>query len=299
MKSLTHLLKTKGKFSSFKRVLTLFMRYKFSSSLMHKNIYDMIKVCNNYGVKPTFPIPGKVFQKNRSFFEKFDESQCEYIIHGLYHRDYSKLVKSEQVRHLEESLNIFAQSNHSPKGFRAPYLSINNKTILALKDCGIQYDSSLTYHVKDNDFKFNANCHRIIKYYNSRELNFQPLPFIEEGIVRIPVILPDDEMIIDRMNIKESNKIINIWIKIFKKIKTLNGLFVLQLHPERYHFVKDHFNNLLDQIDSDVWVASLGEICAWCQSKDSKNIWPAKFKSAFAVTGDIDIISLNDLRVSR
>lgn len=48
-----------------------------------------------------------------------------------------------------------------------------------------------------------------------------------------PVTLPDDETIMDRLNITEPQKINEIWKSLFEQSYGRGELFTLQLHPER------------------------------------------------------------------
>ncbi|ODS42808.1 MAG: hypothetical protein MSIBF_05895 [Candidatus Altiarchaeales archaeon IMC4] len=68
----------------------------------------------------------------------------EFGCHGLRHVDYAKLPHDKVKSELEKSLEIFSEYGIKPKGFRAPYASVN-ETVLSVVAGLFEYDSSLGF----------------------------------------------------------------------------------------------------------------------------------------------------------
>jgi L-amino acid N-acyltransferase YncA len=97
------------------------------------------------------------------------------------------------------------------------------------------------------------------------------LPSFENGLLVIPVSIPDDESMVDRIGITDELEIAKIWEKIFQSTYARGELFTIQLHPERIKFCQRGLENILRQARESqrkVWIASLGEISEWWKEKE-------------------------------
>ena len=186
---------------------------------------------------------------------------------------------------------IFKDIGIEPKGFRGPYLKSNNKTRRVIKDLSLSYDASVSFYHKI--IPENVLINKVLNLY--KPINCH-LP-TSEDIVTIPVSLPDDEMLIDRLGYG-SKQVIAVWQEMFDIEKRRNGLFVLQLHPQRFFNIKKDLDSFLRKIslDKTVWCASLNDIAEWYSSKSPEVIWPESYTCAFCVSGDIDVLSIWDYR---
>jgi hypothetical protein len=96
------------------------------------------------------------------------------------------------------------------------------------------------------------------------------LPFRRRGFVEIPVSLPDDEIMLDRMYIHDADFLGRMWNAILEKSYARGELFTLQLHPERIDFFADAVHELLANARAKkpgVWIATLDEIASWWVDK--------------------------------
>ena len=296
MPSLSYSLKTKGFKKTFNRVGSLVARYGLSSSRMEKNIIDFINFIERYDARATFPITAKTLEHHADFIKGLQNQRIEYAIHGYTHVDYSKLNAEYQNKDIKEAIAVFKKCGITPYGFRGPYLQSNEDTLKALKENGLIYDSSTAIHgsvvpeefLKKEDHSYNL----ALKLYRSNSSKSLPKPYIVDGLVRIPVSLPDDEMLIDRLNIRNQKLLAGIWSKLLYRSNEQGSVFVLQLHPERIQLALDSLGILLEESTKmDIWVTSLKELSTYWMNKKSI---PDNYKSVFCITGDIDIISLGD-----
>ena len=296
MPSLSYTLKAKGFRKTAERAMSMINRYRFSSKKMEKNIVDFVNLLERYDAKATFPITARTLEKHGDFIKSIYDKRIEFAIHGYSHIDYSKLSAREQSEGIKKAVEIFKKFGMKPYGFRGPYLQANDDTLNALKENDLLYDSSHSVHwnvVPEEYLKRNAHSYDLaLKLYEPKDAETSFLPYPINGIVRIPVSLPDDEMLIDRLNIKNQKLLGKIWLKILKEASEKGGVFILQLHPERIPFALGALKMLIEEANKkSVWITSLKELALYWMRNG--NI-PNDYKSAICITGDIDVMCLWD-----
>ena len=301
MPSLSYTLKAKGFTKTVKRARSMINRYGFSSKKMERNIMDFVNLLVEYDAKATFPITARTLEKHGDFIKSIYDKRIEFAIHGYSHIDYSKLSAREQSEGIKKAVEIFKKFGMKPYGFRGPYLQANDDTLNALKENDLLYDSSHSVHwnvVPEEYLKRNAHSYELaLKLYEPNDAQTSFLPYSINEIVRIPVSLPDDEILIDRLNIKNQKLLGKIWLKILRETNEKGGVFTLQLHPERLPFAFDALKMLIEEATKkNVWIASLKELAIlWIKNGQI----PDNYKSVMCITGDIDIMSLWDYGTRR
>lgn len=301
MPSLSYTLKAKGFTKTVKRARSMINRYGFGSKKMERNIMDFANLLVEYDAKATFPITGKTLEKHGDFIKSIYDKCIEFAIHGYSHIDYSKLTAREQSEGIKKAVEIFKKFGMKPYGFRGPYLQANDDTLNALKENDLLYDSSHSVHwnvVPEEYLKRNAHSYELaLKLYEPNDAQTSFLPYSINEIVRIPVSLPDDEILIDRLNIKNQKLLGKIWLKILRETNEKGGVFTLQVHPERLPFAFDALKMLIEEATKkNVWIASLKELAIlWIKNGQI----PDNYKSVMCITGDIDIMSLWDYGTRR
>lgn len=295
MPSILHSLKTKGFKGTIFRAAGLIDRYGFTSHKMERNILSLIKILDKYDAVATLPVTAKTLERNSWFMKDIPNQGIELAIHGYTHIDYSKVSAMEQSRSIKKSIEIFNMSGIKPSGFRGPYLQANDDTLNALKENNLLYDSSpaIDWNIISEDHigKNIGSYNLALKLYRplNAETNF--LPKSINGLIRIPVSLPDDEILIDRLKIRNKEILTKIWLNVMEKAQRKSGVFVLQLHPERIRFTISSLERLLIEAGKrDMWVTSMKDLAIYW----AKNNKFEEGQSAFCVTGDVDIMSLWD-----
>ena len=296
MPSLLYALESKGFTKMVERGLSMIDRYGLTSNEMEEKIEDFANLVEKYDAKATFPITATTLEKHSDFIKRVHSNRIEFAIHGYSHTDHSKLSASEQCEAIKKAVEIFEKFGIKPYGFRGPYLQVNGDTLDALKESGLFYDSSQTIHwnvVPKQYIEKRLHSYTLaLRLYEPGDAESSFLPYLIKGIINIPVSLPDDEMLIDRLNIRNQHLLGKIWLKILNETSAKGGVFVLQLHPERISFTSDALKLLIEEAnDMNVWIASLKELAIhWLENCKI----PEDYKSALCITGDIDIISLWD-----
>jgi hypothetical protein len=136
------------------------------------------------------------------------------------------------------------------------------------------------------------------------------LPFWVGDLLELPVSFPDDEMLVERLRLRDAEAIAQHWIAAFNQCHARGELFVLQLHPERFPLCAAALERLLDHVTSlgpAVWRASLGDVAVWWRQQHAADAepsatsgspapgrWPTGATSALVLSGDIDAITLWD-----
>jgi peptidoglycan/xylan/chitin deacetylase (PgdA/CDA1 family) len=258
-----------------KRMASLMTHYGFTNQKIRKKIYDFSQLLNNYNVIPTFPVTASVLNRNPQVFKEIQDLGVEFAVHGYRHVDYTQLSSQDVHRHLSQAVEIFNNQGIHFSGYRFPYLRRDEERKNLLKEFGFKWDSSdvIDWEVlNQNKFlskKWN-DYQKILKTYKATTRDLMPsLPYTNHGIIEIPVSIPDDDILIERLGIRDQYFITNIWENIVNRIRKKEELFVLQAHPERFSQFKKPVEQIIQSTKQykDVWIAPLGEIADWWQER--------------------------------
>ena len=288
MPSLLHTVKTKGVSNTLKRMLALVQRYGIKGDRLKKNLIEYIDIIRKYDGRITYPIPAITLQRNIGFIKSIDQDFIEWSMHGYVHINYAEESADNFKKHLKMGKNIFKKSGIKLYGFRAPYLSINDEFLSEISGEGLSYDSSFSYNtgILDDSMDMSKSARKILKFYSPGEFNLRQYGKLTE----IPVWLPDDEIIVDRLQLSR-DKMEKYLMKAMNRSIKLRSPLILQLHPERFFFFRAPLENFLKVINKDgVKMSTLNEIAENFRKNGFLTETPA-----VAITGDIDIISISDL----
>ena len=276
MRALKYALRNKGWASVLRRGKMIVQRYGITSNNMKENLELFEKILDKYGCGATIPIPAAILQRHgKKAMQEFNNQCFEFAIHGFVHNDYSTLSRHEQGEQLQKAIDIFNDLGVNAEGFRGPYLGWNEDTLAVLKNAGIAYDSDETFirdMIDEGMFpsRYRSAYHKVLGMYkpkNARE--YIVMPHIVNGLVRIPVSLPDDEMLVDRLNISDS-EIGEVWKYMLDESYERGELFTLQLHPERIRICARALETVLAESRNRnpcIWIAQLRKIADWWKER--------------------------------
>jgi hypothetical protein len=205
----------------------------------------------------------------------------EFAVHGYVHVDYSQLSAEVQREHLDRALTIFKQNEISCQGFRSPYLHWNSDTLAAIKSHAFLYESNppILWEVLNGqplDQAARKAYQRVIDFYAVKPATeYLSIPRLVDGLVRIPVALPDDEMLVERLRFRDSEQIEAAWCSILDQTYLRGELFTLSLHPERTVACRQALASLLAEARSrqpSVWIAQLRDIAAWWRRRQETQV---------------------------
>jgi peptidoglycan/xylan/chitin deacetylase (PgdA/CDA1 family) len=201
-------------------------------------------------------------------------------LHGYHHVDYAKMSLSEQSRDIRKGMAKLEEIGLRTTGFRAPFLRFNAETGKAAHGNGITWVSHSTVFFDQTDLhEALAACEsarRVLgKFYRTGYNSDRPsLPKWGTYGLEIPVSLPDDELLVDRLGFCDEEKLAEVWLEMLRFSSLSGELLNLVFHPER----TDLFIKPLEQLisvatsDQDIWVSSLDQIAGWWQERKAYHV---------------------------
>ena len=259
------------------RIRAIFRNFGLTSVKFEHLLKTYSTLARELDCVPTFAITAVILKRYPRPIKELHEQGVEFAIHGYIHTDYRVVKLDEQIQHFNKAINIFDDCQIPFTGFRAPFLRINGKTPQALRSLKFLYDSShsIGWDVID-ETKYTKGSwieyKRVLDFYQPKKAQYHlSLPRSMDGFIEIPVSIPDDEVIIDRLNITDVNEISRIWTSILEETYMNGELFTIQLHPERILFCEKALENVIQQakiLEPPVWITTLGETTKWWQEKE-------------------------------
>jgi peptidoglycan/xylan/chitin deacetylase (PgdA/CDA1 family) len=229
----------------------------------------------DYDIIPTLPVTASVVNRHHNMFLKIQKLGVEFAIHGYRHIDYTQLDKDEVKTHIQSAIDIFEHHGLHWSGYRFPLLRRDDSSKSLLKQAGFLWDSSdvVSWNsLKSDDFseeRWQAYQRILETYHPVHSEDTQILPQIVDGLVEMPVSVPDDDIIIERLGLTDTEKIISIWRRMLDETRERGELLVLQIHPERFDVYRSALENIIQSARAygDVWIAPLGQIARWWNEK--------------------------------
>jgi peptidoglycan/xylan/chitin deacetylase (PgdA/CDA1 family) len=283
----------KGKsFSNLcRRSLAIGERYGLTIARMDRAIGRFVRILEAFDCSATFPLTASTLAGSTGILKKYHHQGIEFAVHGYQHVDHKRLSLDQQLDHLGKACRIFEAHNLNCHGFRCPYLRWNQDTLKALGKLGFAYDSSqaLAWEVVD-DFDTEA-YHRVLRFYGAQSAaDYPALPWMVDNLVRIPYCLPDDEALVDRLQLADAELMSQIWVEVLQRTYELGELFTLGLHPERVSLCGESLRAVLDRARSlspGVWIARLDDIANWWRGRGETTYRVARVaRGSFRLTVD-------------
>ncbi|HEU5346130.1 MAG TPA: polysaccharide deacetylase family protein [Ktedonobacterales bacterium] len=276
MNLVSYSIKTKGVLAFSRRLVTVFTRFGVSEERTRRSLDSMIEAVRAYDSAPTFFIPASVLGRSSGLIRRVQRSGAEIGVHGYVHNDYRGLSKDAQARQTRDAIAVFDREKIQFAGFRNPYLGWDEVSIEVFRSCGFSYDSNeAVFHdvvaVNGLASALADSLSRSLKLFQAipyTEYNLRP--HTEDGLVRIPLSIPDDEMLFDRLQITDTDRLGELWRSIMRRVYDAGGIYVLNLHPERGVLARGALDALLRKAREfalPVWVARLCEVQEWWRER--------------------------------
>ncbi len=268
--------RAKGVGAMLHRLVTIGQHYGFTEKKMEQTLRKFIDLVKPYEVYPTFPITGQVLARKPAVARWMDQAGVELAVHGWTHVALASMSPSAQIASIERAQSAFALAQIPAIGFRSPYLSRHKELPAILQNAGFRYVSNQTIFwpvVEANDYTpaHWAVYQRALAFYAPwSPVERVSTPYLLGTLVEVPVSLPDDEMLVDRLGITDPKVIEAAWQVILAQTYQQEGLFTLQLHPERIHQCGEALTAVLctaQNLTPSVWLARLSEIADWWQAR--------------------------------
>ena len=277
------------------RASLILRRFGLGSRRMVGNLRAMHDVLEAHDAVATLFVPATVLRDHRRVLSPFLASaRIEWGVHSDYHTDLSRMAPPEQASHLENAVHLFEQVGVPFTGFRAPYLKTNEHTARLLeRSGGFVYDSSQCV-LWDEVYPASAPSYGFVREFYRPQLHSEAPAAVDSsaGLVRIPVSLPDDDILVDRDRLAP-RAVLATWRAALDAAHAAGEIFVLQLHPERGLELAAVLGALLERArEHSMWVTTLAEVASRHRAGEAG--WPSPHSSAFCVTGDLDAMAVRD-----
>ena len=259
------------------RARMIAQRYSLTPATMARALAQFADILGRYSCGATFPTTAIAVQRHPQVIPHYQEQGIEFCVHGYTHIDYADVSPEVQREHLVRARDIFAQAGIATRGFRSPYLRRNAHLNTAIREAGFEYVSNqpVLWNIVDTatlepDARMRyERAHAYYAGWNADQRVVTPR-LLENGLIEIPVSLPDDEILMDRLNSAPDGLIVQAWPDMLKQSYARGELFTLQLHPERTLICAQGLVATLDlarRMQPEVWCARLDEIAAWWEAR--------------------------------
>jgi peptidoglycan/xylan/chitin deacetylase (PgdA/CDA1 family) len=250
-------------------------RYSFRPRKSVDRIERCMDTLRGYDCYPTFAVPGIVVERGGGFIRHLQETGAEIAVHGYNHVDLKACPPEEASRQLDHAAKIFRANGLEAHGFRCPYLSASDELLKAITPGAFDYSSNKAIQWPINpssDIRESLLFETIKGFYapQTSDSTFS-LPWFQDGLVEIPVCVPDDLQLHDGLGYG-LEQISQFWLEILHQTYQRGEIFNLMFHPELASFCEAPFVKVIQEAKSlqpKVWLARLREISEWWREKSA------------------------------
>jgi hypothetical protein len=271
MRAIATAAKGKGVANALRRAREIGARYGIRPDCMERRIRAVLELVEQSGCRATLPITGVVVARHPHAVVEYAAHGIEFPVHGYYHVDHKALPEHRQLSQLARARLAFEARGLPVAGFRAPYLRWNDATLRAVHENGFLYDCSQAMHLAVFPNVATDAYRRGLDFCGALPAEDHPVvPRYEQGILRLPYVLPDDESMVDRLGITSPEAIADLWLAMFRATHRRGELFTLAAHPERIDICEPGIVAVLDaarKVSPPVWIARHEEIARWWRDR--------------------------------
>ncbi len=271
-------LQAKGPRATMRRAQSLTRRCGLSPRKMGQALVHFADILRRFECGATFPITAVALARHPHVITDERLAHIEFAVHGYTHVDYTRLSPEEQIAHLNMARQIFATYGLAAEGFRSPYLRHDATLTHSLAEVGFSYVSNQPFLwdvLTQGDLPpeaVTAHQHALDFYAPWTPQDHRSLPRLMDKLVEIPVSLPDDEMLVERLH-ADGERIAAVWLRELHASHQRGELLTLQLHPERAFVCSEGLSAVLTEARSlPVWIARLDEIATWWRARAAATV---------------------------
>jgi len=274
MNPLAAAVRGKGGLGCVRRASKIARQYGNSGARMAAALAQFARLLGEFGCSATFPITSVVLARHPGLIRYYQRQGIEFAVHGYRHTDFSMMSLKTQIDQLCRAREVFDRCGIPAHGFRSPYLRHTHETRAALNRCGFMYDASQALAWNCLPCQPAPGYIRALSFYHAiSSEDSLSLPQLENGIVRIPYCLPDDESVIDRLGFT-AEQIAEAWLTVLERTMETGELFCLGIHPERIGPCAEPVRRVLSvaRQNATVWIARLDEIATWWKARSQAQV---------------------------
>ena len=268
--SLAVSLHSRGPAATLSRTAQVVSRFGATAAAMMRRLDRYESITTAYGVRPTWPTTACILERHPDLLRRYAERGVELAVHGLVHGDHAVIDGERQRATIARAIALFERSGLRPTGFRGPYLRYNAATLDALRALGLRYHSSqaMVFPLLASQLHANATAQYslALRLYGAIDARTTAVrPRLRDGLVDIPVAVPDDEILLDRLRLAGA-ALSDEWLHVLELSYARGDLFTIQLHPERIDELGHALETTLRATRGRrpaVYVARLDDIADW------------------------------------
>jgi hypothetical protein len=277
---LRFVLQSRGILNSIERGLQVGGRFGPTAGRMRDRLLAYADLVKGFGAAPSLPITARVLARNPDVARALISRGVELCVHGLVHNDLSKLSAEAQAEQIGAACDIFRAHGIPFDGFRSPYLRYNAATLSAVDRAGFTYDSNLPFYweptasLGELDAGQADGLERGLRFYDpARRASDRSLPRTIGRLIEIPVSLPDDEIMLDRMGLPPA-RLGEVWLEMLHEALARGEMVTLQLHPERLSILSEPLRGVLSAAlaSGRVMLATLTQIATWWRQRNAAEV---------------------------
>jgi len=263
------------------RVPTIVARFGLTPRKSLAHLAVLLGITDRWGVRPTLPVTAVIARRHPEVMHWLADRGVELAAHGYVHNDYAALAREAQFQQVQRAHDELLRLGLRVQGWRCPYSRWNAHTLAAVRAAGFAYDATPTYawpayaqeHIALPTHAA-ADYARLRRLFGVRDAGRQSvLPAIVDGLVQIPMSIPQDEDMVDRLHL-DAASMSRVWRRVLQDARQRRDIFVLCVHPERAALCAAPLDATLQEARQrgDVWLAPLGEIAAWWRERDRTRV---------------------------
>src|SRR6185503_1798187 len=268
--SLAVSLQSRGASATLARTAQVVTRFGATTSAMARRLDRFESIVAEHGVLPTWPTTACVLERHPALLRRYAERGAELALHGLVHGDHAAIDAVRQRETIAHAIDLFERSGLHPVGFRGPYLRYNDDTLAALRSLGLRYHSSQAFVFQNTATNITpaaaSQMALALRLYGAVDARTTCVrPRLLDRLVDIPVAVPDDEILLDRLRLSEP-ALSAEWLRILELTHSRGDLFTIQLHPERIPELGEALGTTLRaarSLEPAVYFARLDGIADW------------------------------------
>ena len=268
--SLVVSMQSRGATGTLARTASVVSRFGATTSAMVRRLDRYESLAAAHGVPPTWPTTACVLERHPDLLRRYAERGVELALHGLVHGDHAALDHARQRATIARAIELFERSGIRASGFRGPYLRYNTATLDVLRALGVRWHSSqaVAFPLVSQDLDQRAATQFALALRLYAAVDAQTVavrPRLRDGLVDIPVAVPDDEILLDRLRLCEP-ALSAEWLHILELTYDRGDLFTIQLHPERIHELGRALDASLAAArgrSPAIYAARLDDIASW------------------------------------
>jgi len=276
--SLTMSLRGRGPAGSAARTAKVLASFGATTGAMAQRLERYDAITSELGIRPTWPTTACVLARHPEVLQRFAARGAEIPVHGLVHGDHAAMDRQRQRDTIGRAIELFARAGLEPTGFRGPYLRYNQATLEVLRELGFRYHSSQAVHFPLRSDATPSYDLALELYSAIDARNVAVIPRLRDGLVDIPVAIPDDEILVERLRWTECAAAAQ-WCQVLDLTHGRGDLFTLQLHPERIPELGNALQAVLGEARRrvpSIFIARLDAIASW---------WLRRSRFTLSVTG--------------